>query len=509
MEAALILFETNNYDYAENVLQKLIDTPYEPYLKNHTLAVINKTKRNFKSAIYYYQKACNCKPDSVVDLLGLSYCYAQIRDFKNAIKVCKTQLNDCSANDLLKDYLGNLYIQSNQYDNAEIIFNKMVESNGSNAKAFYSLATINKAKGQLNSAKELYTKSVQLSPNFVMAHYGLSVVTNYKHEGQEHILELEKLCNLRHLTYQDRILLSFALAKAYEQKEQYTKSFKLLKQGNDLRFKTLNYDVEADIAFIDNIKSVFKRNEIEMLQQYGDSSRKPIFIIGMPRSGTTLIEKIIGSHTSVYSAGEIDTLFSAGCSLLNPQTYLFDNLSKIKKEQIKALSDNYLTNLDQLSNQHDFVTDKLPLNFLMVGIIKILFPDAKIIHCKRNKVDTCLSIFKKNFSNDNYRFAYNLETLAKYYKSYEKLMAHWHQEFPGEIIDIDYEQLAQNPACEVPNLIQKCGLKWQDQCLEFHKTPGLVQTASAVQVREPMYTRTINLWHHYQEELVDLIKHLN
>lgn len=509
LEAALILFETNNFEVAENILLKLIDSPFEIYPKSHALAVINKNKRNFKNAIYYYQKACAQKPNSVVDLLGLSFCYAQVGDFDNAIKTCKTRLAEDAENALLDDYLATLYTQSNHYDEAETLLLKTINANGENSKALYTLATIKKAQGDLGQAKELYKRAIEITPNLVMAHYGLSVVTNYKKEGKEHLAQLNSLYSNPQLHVQDRILLAFALAKAYEQNEEYKQSFSYLKQGNDLRFKMLNYDVKADLAFIDSIKSVFTRKDIEPLQKFGNKSIKPVFIIGMPRSGTTLIEKILGSHTSVYSAGEIDTLFSIGCSLLNPTSYLFKDLSNIRKEEIHTLSHRYLSKIESLSSHHDFVTDKLPLNFLMVGVIKILFPNAKIIHCKRNKIDTCLSIYKKNFSNDNYRFAYNLNTLATYYNSYESLMAHWHQEFPSEIIDVDYEILAQNPNKELPILIDKCGLEWQQQCLDFHKTPGLVQTASAAQVREPMYTRSINLWQHYKEELNDLIKRLN
>ncbi|AIY65884.1 tetratricopeptide repeat-containing sulfotransferase family protein [Pseudoalteromonas piratica] len=509
LEAALILFETNNFDYAENVLQQLINSPYEAYSKHHALAVIKKNKRDFNRAISHYQQACQLMPTSVVDLLGMSFCFAQVGDLERAISVCKTELADKAAKKLLTDYLGNLYIQANQYDKAEALFEEMLNDDDSNAKAHYSLATINKTKGDITAAKSYYLKAVALNNFFIMAHYGLSVVTNYKTEGHKHLTQLESLWSETQLTQQDRILLAFSLAKANEQTGHFDKSFSYLKQGNDLRFSMLNYDVNSDLAFMENIKSVFTRKAVKPLQQFGSKSAKPIFIIGMPRSGTTLIEKIIGSHSDVYSAGEIETLFSAGCSLLNKQHYMFDDLASVNKEQVTQLTEMYLEKLSSLTNNHQFITDKLPLNFLMVGIIKILFPNAKIIHCQRNKKDTCLSIYKKNFSNDNYRFAYNLEALAHYYNGYEKLMAHWHREFPEEIIDVNYEQLAQNPEQEVPFLLEKCGLEWQQQCLEFYKTPSLVQTASAVQVREPMYTRTINLWQQYKEQLNSLIRLLN
>ncbi|KPV95557.1 Sulfotransferase domain protein [Pseudoalteromonas sp. P1-9] len=509
LEAALILFETSNFEAAENILLKLIDSPFEVYAKSHALAVINKSKRNFKNAIYYYQKACVHKPNSAVDLLGLSFCYSQVGDFESAIEVCKTRLDNSAENVLLDDYLATLYTQSNQYEKAETLLQKNIKANRDNSKALYSLANIKKAKGEIIKAKELYKRAIEITPNLVMAHYGLSVVTNYKKEGEGHLAQLNDLYSNAQLHAQDRILLAFSLAKAYEQNEKYKQSFSYLKQGNDLRFKMLNYDVRADLAFIDNIKSAFTRKDIEPLQIHGNKSQKPIFIVGMPRSGTSLIEKIIGSHTSVFNAGEIETFFSLSCTLLDSNTYLFENVANLHEKQIKALSDQYLAKINSLSSGSCFITDKLPLNFLMVGVIKILFPNAKIIHCKRDRNDTCLSIYKKNFSNDNYRFAYNLEALAKYYKSYEILMAHWHAEFPGEILDVHYEKLALNPTEEIQNLIAQCGLEWQESCLDFHKTPSIVKTASAVQVRQPMYTNSIGLWHQYEEELSELIKLLN
>jgi hypothetical protein len=247
------------------------------------------------------------------------------------------------------------------------------------------------------------------------------------------------------------------------------------------------------------------------LEIQGEDSKRPIFIVGMPRSGTTLVEKILASHSDVHAGGELDYMFALGADNFLDQAihYQFRPLGTYASDIYETVGKKYLEKINLLNHQARRITDKLPFNFIMIGLIKIALPHSKIIHCVRDDRDTCLSIYRQNFSTENYRFAYDLKTVGQYQNLYRKLMKHWHRVLPGHIYDIEYESLTRNPEHEIRDLLSACDLGWQEACLDFHQSKGLVKTASFYQVRQPMYTSSVGLWEHYKEFLQPLFDALN
>ncbi len=376
--------------------------------------------------------------------------------------------------------------------------------------AKYLLANLLKAQGKLDQATAYYEQIMIQQPDYTQAHFSYSGVHKYQDRTDPHISSMLELYEKNDLQTESRTQLAFALAKAFEDIKDYPQAFKFLQTGNDFRYQAFHYTIDNDRELIQNIIQTFSREAMSRVQLNAESSNRPIFIVGMPRSGTSLVEKILASHSDVYGAGELDYIFSLGKSLFLDESihYQFRPLDTYPTSAFEMLRKTYLEKIELLDSQAGRITDKMPFNMMMVGLIKIALPNAKIIHCVRAAEDNCLSIYKQNFTTGNYRFAYDLKTLGQFHNQYRMLMEHWHQVMPDAIYDISYESLAQNPEPEIRKLLSACELEWQDDCLNFDKSAGLVKTASFYQVRQPMYTSSVKLWENYQEFLKPLLDEL-
>jgi len=444
--------------------------------------------------------------------------------YNNLAMICAQSARQGEAQSLLKMalaidprfpdarmHLATAYEQSGKTKQAVSCYQRLISDHPQMYVARYLLANLLKAQGKLAEAVAHYEQIMQQQPGYTQAHFTYSGVHKYRDINDPHIGSMLRLYQKRNLTTDSRIHLAFALAKAFEDIKDYPQAFNYLKTGNDLRYQTFNYTIDSDEELFDNIINTFSREALTRMQVSAEASNKPIFIVGMPRSGTTLVEKILASHTDVFGAGELDYFYSLGVShfLRESNRSQFRPLDFYSKGTFETVGKTYLEKINLLDDQASRITDKLPFNFMMIGLIKIVLPNAKIIHCVRDARDTSLSIYKQNFSTENYRFAYDLKTVGQFHNLYRKLMKHWHQLMPGAIYDIEYESLTQNPEREIRNLLSACDLEWQEGCLDFDKSEGLVKTASFYQVRQPMYTSSVKLWEQYQEFLGPLINELN
>ena len=407
--------------------------------------------------------------------------------------------------------LADSYQQAGNIEQAISYYQQILTGHKSFVNAKYLLANLLKSQGKFTQAAEYYQQVMSQQADYTQAHFSYSGIHKYKTEADPHIGLMLELYQKTDLKAENRIHLAFALAKAFEDIGDYPKSFNYLATGNELRNKEFNYDIRSDESLIQNIIQTFTREALSNLQVNPNDSARPIFIVGMPRSGTSLVEKIISSHSDVYAAGELDYMFALGSGLFLGQSenYQFKHLDSYSRGTFEKVGKIYLDKINQLDSQAERITAKMPFNMMMIGLIKIALPNAKIIHCVRDARDTCLSIFKQNFTTGNYRFAYHLKAVAQFHNQYRMLMEHWHQVMPGEIFDISYESLTQNPEPEIRNLLAACDLEWQDDCLKFEKSESVVKTASSFQVRQPMYTSSVMLWEKYQEFLGPMLNELH
>jgi len=374
-------------------------------------------------------------------------------------------------------------------------------------RAQYLLANQLKAQGKFDEAGAFYRRIIAERPDFTPAHFTYSGIHRYRERSDPHIAAMLSLLRTGALPVDKQIHLAFALAKAYDDLQDYREACKYLEAGNRLRRGTFDYSIDSDAALIRNIMHTFNREDVARLRVNGQASNRPIFIVGMVRSGTSLVEKILASHPDVHGGGELEHLLSLGHELfLDPAIQRhFRPLGSYPASAFETLGREYLARLDALNDLAPRVTDKLPFNMLMVGLIRIALPNAKIVHCVRDARDTCLSIYRQNFTTTNYRFAYELRSIGQFHNLYRQLMRHWHEVFPGAIYDVCYESLARDPETEIPRLLAACDLEWNDACLRFHATPGVVNTASFYQVRQPMNAKSIGHWANYQEFLQPLL----
>jgi len=401
--------------------------------------------------------------------------------------------------------------QSGDIEQAIDFYRRIISDHSRVVAAKYLLANILKSQGKFSESAGLYQQVMAQQPDYTQAHFSYSSIHQYADKSDPHLSLMLEISQKPELKAENRIHLAFALAKAFENIGDYAQAFKYLKSGNELRYKAFNYQIESDRELIQSIIRNFNIDAMSRVQIAPETSKKPIFIVGMPRSGTSLVEKILSSHSDVYGAGELDYIFALGSRLFLKESlnFQFGPLDTYPKQSFELFGKSYLESIELLDRRCRHLTDKMPFNMMMIGLIKIALPNAKIIHCVRDARDTCLSIYKQNFTTGNYRFAYDLKTVGQFYKQYQLLMKHWHHVMPNEIYDVSYESLTHNPDIEIRRLLAACDLEWQDSCLNFDKSDGIVKTASAYQARQPMYTSSVNLWEKYEEYLHPLLDELN
>jgi tetratricopeptide (TPR) repeat protein len=401
--------------------------------------------------------------------------------------------------------LGIAFGSLGKYDEAIASYAKALEYDPDCEKAHNNLGNVLLAVGKHNEAFASYARALELDPHDAVAHKNLCAVKKYK-KGDPQVAQMLEIIADPAISRSDKMQLSFALGKAYDDMGDAESSFQHLMEGNRLRKQELGYDIGSDRREFGRIKSIFETGDLPTLdtnQPVTEWAKRPIFIIGMLRSGTTLTEQILASHSQVYGGGELGTLTEVVLPILNAAQE--SSGFELESRQIKAVRDGYLAELNGLGAEERFVTDKMPLNFRWVGFILTAIPEAKIIKLQRDPVATCWSIYKHYFSKDGNGYAYDLEDVAEYYKMYCDLMNYWRCIFPRQIYDLNYESLTENPEEEVRKLLEYCGLDWEDRCLEFHKNKRAVRTASSLQVRQEMYQGSSMAWRKYEKQFQPLL----
>jgi len=401
--------------------------------------------------------------------------------------------------------------QAGKLEQAIRLYEKVVSDHGQLAAPVYLLANILKSQGNFEEAKGLYQQVMTRQPTYTQAHFSYSSIHKYRDADDPHIVTMLDLYEKPGLTIENRLQLAFALAKAFEDVGDFPRAFTFLKTGNDLRAREFHYRVDGDRELMRSIIRSFTREAMAAIHIEPQTSDKPIFIVGMPRSGTSLVEKIIASHSDVHGAGELDYIFALGTRLFLKQSvnFQFGPLDRYPAQAFEQFGKTYMDRIALLDGQASRLTDKMPFNMMMIGLIKIALPNAKIIHCVRDAKDTCLSIYKQNFTTGNYRFAYDLRTVAQFHKEYQLLMNHWHEVVPNGIYDVSYEALTHDPETEIRKLLDACDLPWQEACLHFDRSDGIVKTASAYQARQPMYTSSVRLWQKYGDLIQPMLDELD
>lgn len=373
-----------------------------------------------------------------------------------------------------------------------------------NAAAASNLGTALRELGRLDEARRAFERAVELAPERAGFHLNLAEVKRFA-AGDPQLDALAALA--RHeaaLPPQERIELHFALAKAQADLGARAASFRHLRQGNALKRAETAYDEAATLGLLARIGDLFTPELMRAKAGLGAASEVPVFIVGMPRSGTSLVEQILASHPEIFGAGEL-TDFTA---LASEGGAFPEDVATMAGAALHNLGTRYLDRLRAHAPEVRRITDKLPANFLLAGLIHLALPGARLIHVRRDPVDTCWSCYATLFTAGQ-PFAYDLAELGRYYRAYDALMAHWRRVLPaGAMLEIRYEDLVADLAGEARRMIAYCGLDWDEACLGFHRTERAVRTASAAQVRQPIYPSSVGRWRDYEGELGPLLEAL-
>ncbi|MDA7946522.1 MAG: sulfotransferase [Hyphomicrobiaceae bacterium] len=375
-------------------------------------------------------------------------------------------------------------------------------------QAFYVKGMLHKSSGDMAEARAALMRAHTLKPEWVKPLYALTEITD--DAGLDDLLgRLQTALAHEHADPRDKSRALFAIARVTRAQKRHDEAFAVYKQANDEIKSSFPFDKNELKAFIDETIKSFPHNIFNESAGRGSESEKPVFIVGMPRSGTSLTEQIISSHARVHGAGESPALKEIVDVLSNCSDIGVDyprDARKLEPSALTSLAKEYLTKIEMnCPPAASRITDKLVFNFMSLGLIALLFPNASIIHCKRDAMDTCLSCYFTNFTQAKMiSFAFDLDALGFYYRQYNRLMEHWDEVLPTPILHVEYEKLIADQEAESRRIIDHIGLDWDDACLKFHEQERAIITASIVQARKPIYTTSAGRWRRYEKHLAPL-----
>ena len=540
LDYVIQLYSSGQMDKALLSIKELIqDFPNIPLLHNISGACYCAIGE-IDSSIISFNKAIELKPDydEAYFNLGVAFhqtgqlgeainCYERAISIKHAYPTAHNNLglialSQGQLDNALKSFewavaygpeyaeahnsLGAALQELKQFEKAKVSFKKAVALNPQYAQGLHNLAILCEIINLPDEASEYYEKALAVEPNYAEAYRNQSRTKKYK-KNDPQIAQMQSIYSNDNLSISDKVHINFALAKVNEDLGNQKDFFKHLDEGSRLRKKQLNYNINETEEFHSSLIRLFSEDQPKIKQLSLDPlDIRPIFIVGMPRSGTSLVEQIISSHHSVHGAGELNNFKNVVTPSL--KNYIGNITNTIIEDDLLSIRKNYIKSLMDLNVSEKIITDKMPVNFRMIGLILTAIPEAKIIHLTRNPKATCWSNYKHYFANEN-GFTFDQEDLARFFILYQELMGFWHKSFPNKIHDISYERLTTHQEDETQKLLKYCELDWDNNCLNFHKNTRAVHTASASQVRQKMYQGSSDAWKKYEKFLQPLIMGLN
>lgn len=533
------------YQQATDILEDIVDSHQDISEAFYLLGLCLIDQFRYMESIVYLNKAVESVLDNpkYFSILGLAYYKvgSLTQALKNYLEALKLDENNFSA----LNGLGDIYYDKNKYDLAEKYYSNAVEVKSSSAEvqmklarvlsdlgeykealfhaekaikqspkdpnAYWVCGRVHLVAGKIESAERLYKKSIDLDPSsgFYYAEYvNVKKITD---PDDPVIRRMEKILKSS-ISMTNRRSMHFALGQAYNDCHQWDKAFLNFRKGNVL--VQTSYNQKNELKMKKKIMKVFSASVFDKFKGLGDEDISPIFIIGMPRSGSTLIDQVLDSHSKVHSMGEsaafpnVDGFISNTLGVDYPQY-----ISKLTDELISNACKKHIEEIqieDGASIDGQLTVDKMLYNYMYLGLIAILFPKAKIIHSMRNPLDSSLSCFNIHFiSNgvDN-EWSSSFDNIGFCYRMYREIMEHWKKVLPIPVLDVRYESMVENLEDNARHIIKFCGLEWEPQCLEFYKSKRSVQTASVTQVRKPIYKSSVARWEPYAKYLIPLVEQL-
>ena len=489
----LNLFNSAKFDLVINKTKKLIRKYPQYLILYNILGSAYQNNGNLGLAKEIFIEGHKMDPNNIAIMNNLANVYKNTGKIELSENLFK-RIIDQNPN-YINAYInyGNLKRDNNEFELAIKSYKKALKIDEKNPVALYSLALAYQGLGEFNLAIEFAKKTLLNDPKFTQADMLISQSQKYE-IGNEHYENMNLKVRSLELNENQKTNLLFAIAKAEEDMNLIEKSSKNLIIANANRRKSLNFNIDDEVNFFNQIKKRFKNPNI--IKNYNENigEKKMIFILGMPRSGTSLVEQIITSHSNVFGAGELPQLSRiVNSKLMTDKDFSEKKINNLYENSFftNELRIEYFSYLKRFNTTKNFITDKAPLNFRWIGIIKILFPDSIIIHCSRNPKDNCFSIFK-NFFEGGMDFGYDQNELVTYYKIYLDLMNFWNDKYPDSIFEAKYERIIDDTENQIKKIIKFCNLNWEENCLKFYENKNPIKTLSTAQARKPIYKSSKN-----------------
>lgn len=465
-----------------------------------------------EEALPLFEDALSRQPKYVEAMVNYGNVLIQLGRFDEAIaqynKAIQTAPSDREAQESLARTLQLL----DRGAEAVPLWEKIVSNHPNYDLAFIGLGTTLRELGQLDEAVAAFERAIEISPRNVSGYYNLGLSRSYKREEPLFAALLNLENRMPGSDPQTKAEYHFALGRAFAGVKEYDRSFQEYETANELKRQAIAYDEEDILGRFSRIQTVFDASYINSRNGFGSSSDRPIFILGMPRSGTTLAEQILSSHPSVYGAGELTGMGNAISYVMQKADdgRFPEDAVLLEESDFATLGNEYLSVLNKFAPESaDRVIDKMPNNFLTAGLINLMLPNAKIVHMRRDLRDVAISNFVIMF-NTGMEHTYNLAELGRYLRAYSHHMDHWRQVLPqGAMLEIQYEDLISDLETYARSLVAYCDLPWDDACLSFYETERSVRTASVTQVRQPIYTSSAGRWREYEKHLDPLLNELD
>ncbi len=462
------------------------------YAEAHSnLGVTLKELGRLNEALASYKQAIALKPDYAEAHSNLGVTLQELENldeaeasYKQAIAL-KPDYAEAHSN------LGVTLQKLGRLDEALASYNQAIALKPGYAEAHSNLGVTLQELGRLGEALASYNQAIALKPDYAEAHRALTSMKKFE-SNDEQYSKMQELYLDEKISEEQRCNINFGLAKACEDLGDYEQAFAHYSEGNALRKKLLKYDIKQDVELFKQIKS----NYLQILKNSLEADKlsknlMPIFIVGMPRSGTTLVEQIVSSHSQVTGAGELRFAAQFGSEIAT-------GITEVNNDALLDFRHNYLSKMQNFSEGNLIVTDKMPQNFLFIGLLAAAFPEAKIIHVKRNPAAVCWANYKQYFESKKIDYCYAIDDVISYYRLYENLMEFWTNTLSNRIYNLDYEQLTVNQESETRQLIDYLGLDWDENCLSPQSNTRSIATASNLQVRQKVYKGSSEQWKKYQ-----------
>ncbi len=512
LQKAMNQVQKGNLGEAEKIYRNILSDDPSNVDALRLLALLASRAGSIDQAINMLENCTKIAPDYALAWENLAKMYRQKDDPDSLLKAlyCFEQ-----ATILRPDWaegwagLGTMQTRSSQHLEGIESYKKSIKLKENQPRVHLSLGHVYKTTGDQEESIRSYNEAIKFDQNFGEAYWSLANLKTYRFQKEE-ISSMEKRIDSLEVSEREKVHFLFSLGKALEDMGNYDKSFEYYKRGNDLNRGRTTYDPKAIEALSERLKLFFTKDRLDGYKDSGHGSNAPIFVVGLPRSGSTLIEQILASHSKIEGTMELPNIMNIARKLGNSskdRTAYPEIIDTLKISDLNDLGQSFIKDTQFLRTGKSHFIDKMPNNFSHIGLINLILPNAKIIDARRNPMDTCFSCFKQLFARGQ-AFTYDLSEIARYYVNYIKLMDHWDKVLPGYVHRVQHEDLINDQEGITRDLIDFCELDFETSTLEFYKNKRAVKTASSEQVRQPINSKGLNQWKNYDIHLNDLKLHL-